>query len=134
MSFFTIQIIISTHDTSFKKVFQKCGNWWIFALILLNKNQFSCTFLGLYYPYLKFISLQLNWNLLNHLNLNFGAQTCPNENSDFFFWIFLIRFTITGKKLKMAYVWNNPEKPYIIVHLWLGWHMKASYVCYNLSQ
>ena len=31
MSCFTIQIIISTHDTSFKKFCQKYENWCIFA-------------------------------------------------------------------------------------------------------
>ena len=67
---------------------KKYENWWIFALILLNKNKFFCIFLGLYYPYptvpLKFIDLHLNWNLPNHLNFNLGAQTCPNENFDVF--------------------------------------------------
>ena len=38
-----------------------------------------------------------------------------------------------GKKLKMDYVQTNPEKPYVIVHAWLGWQMKAPYVCYNKS-
>ena len=35
ISCFTIQIIISAHDTSFKKFIQKYENWWIFALISL---------------------------------------------------------------------------------------------------
>ena len=90
MSCFTIQIIISTHDTIFKMFCQKYQNLWIFTLIWLNKNQFSCIFLGLYYPYptvpLKFINLHLNWNLPNHLNL-------PKWKLYFFFWTGLsIRF------------------------------------------
>ena len=35
MSCFTIQIMISTHDLSFKIFRHKYENWWIFALILL---------------------------------------------------------------------------------------------------
>ena len=54
MSCFTIQIIISNHGKSFKMFCQK-----------------------------ENVDLHLNWNLLNHLNLNLGAQTCPNENHDF---------------------------------------------------
>ena len=72
---------------------------------------------------LKFIDLHhLNWNLPNHSNLNLSAQTCPNENSDFY-----LKWLIDNVRIKLvkSYFRTNPEKP-------LRWHLKFPNGGYNL--
>jgi hypothetical protein len=52
IEFFAIEIIISIHILSFKKVLPKCENWQKNFLISLTESQFSGTFFALYKKYL----------------------------------------------------------------------------------
>ena len=52
IEFFAIEIIISIHILSLKKVLPKCENWQKKILILLTESQFSGTFFSLYKLYL----------------------------------------------------------------------------------
>jgi hypothetical protein len=85
---FAIEIIISIHISSLKKVLQKCKNWQKKILILLTENQFSwiiffCSLLSVLLDAPEIFHEDLVQTQLDYWELVLVAMVCPSNNLDF---------------------------------------------------